>query len=328
MMEKSSLIQVNCARCGGWDTDRVIQTPDYELHIDAPFEISACRNCGHIYTSVRPDCNTLFSKFYPDDYICYGGKRGVDGLMDRKRMEGQAAQRAEMIKKYTGQQSPIRLLEVGCATGEFIKTCRQRFGWEVAGIEPNRRLSDALNREGYPVVPFMLEDAEIPAEQYDVVSLFNVLEHLWDCVYSLKRINRLLKPGGLAVVEIPDFDSPSRRRFGKYWFLYHLPRHLSHFTKNSLTSLMNECGFEKVDILKQFRPTVNVLSFQYAVHDKIKFNPVRSFCSAKNPAMIAAGIFFEILQNRMGDSNILTAIFRKTAAVPQPIVSLLKERTP
>ena len=233
-----------------------------------------------------------------------------------------------MVKKIVGQQSLVKLLEVGCATGEFIKTCRQRFGWEVAGIEPNRRLSDALSREGYPVVPSTLEEAEIPAEQYDVVSLFNVLEHLWDSVYSVKRINRLLKPGGLMVVEIPDFDSPSRRRFGKHWFLYHLPRHLSHFTKKSLTSLMEECGFEKVNILKQFRPTVNVLSLQYAVHDKIKFNPVRSFFSAKNPAMIAAGILFELVQNTMGDSNILTAIFRKTAAVHEPIASLLQERTP
>ncbi|MBN1818517.1 MAG: class I SAM-dependent methyltransferase [Sedimentisphaerales bacterium] len=318
---------MNCACCGGWDADRVIQTPDYELHIDAPFEISACRNCGHIYTSVRPGRSALFSKFYPDEYICYGGKRGVDGFMDRKRMEGQAVQRAKMIKKYVGQRNPVRLLEVGCATGEFIKTCRNRFGWEVAGIEPNRPLSDALNREGYPVLPSTLEDADIPDEQYDVVSLFNVLEHLWDPVYSLKRINRLLKPGGLAVLELPNFDSPSRKRFGKHWFLYHLPRHLSHFTKKSLTGLMNGCGFEKVDILKQFRPTVNVLSFQYAVQDRIRSNPVRSFCSARNPAMIAAGIFFELLQNRMGDSNIITAIFRKTAAVFQPIVSLLKERT-
>ena len=105
-MDTFPLVRVNCARCGGWDADRVIQTPDYELHIDAPFEISLCRNCGHIYTSVRPDYNTLFSKFYPDDYLCYGGKSGVAGLMDRKRMEGQAAQRAEMVKKFVGQPEP------------------------------------------------------------------------------------------------------------------------------------------------------------------------------------------------------------------------------
>ena len=233
-----------------------------------------------------------------------------------------------MVEKFVGPQSIVTLLEVGCATGEFIKTCRRRFGWEVAGIEPNRRLSDALNREGYPVVPSTLENAEFPAGKYDVASLFNVFEHLWDPVYSLKRINRLLKPGGLIVVEIPNFDSPSRKRFGKHWFLYHLPRHLSHFTKNSLTGLMNECGFEKVAMLKQFRPTVNVLSLQYAVQDQIRFHPVHWFFSAKNPAMIAAGIFSEIVQNQMGDSNILTAIFRKTAAVPEPIISLLQERTP
>lgn len=327
MSDAFPLVCVNCARCGGWEAERVIQTPDYELHIDAPFEISLCRTCGHTYTSVRPDRDTLFSKFYPDDYICYGGKRGVAGLMDRIRMERQAAQRAKMVAKCIGQPYPVTLLEVGCATGEFIKTCRRRFGWEVAGIEPNRKLSDALNREGYPLVPSPLEEADMPAGKYDVACLFNVLEHFWDSAYSLRRINRLLKPGGLVVAELPDFDSPSRRRFGKHWFLYHLPRHLSHFTKQSLAGLMNECGFEKVDILKQFRPTVNVLSLQYAVHDRIKSGPVRSIFSAKNPAMIAAGIFFELLQNNRGDSNILTAIFRKTAAVSEPIVSLLRERT-
>lgn len=327
-MEPFRLVRVNCARCGGWEAERVVQTPDYELHIDAPFEISRCRSCGHTYTSVRPDCKTLFSKFYPDAYLCYGGKRGIAGFMDRKRMEGQALQRAEMVKNFVGQPNPVKLLEIGCATGEFIKTCHRRFGWKVAGIEPNRPLSEALIREGYPVVPSTLEEAEIPAEQYDLVCLFNVFEHLWDSVYSLKRINRLLRPGGRVVVEIPDFDSPSRKRFGKYWFPYHLPRHLSHFTKESLTSLMKECGFEKVGMRKQFRPTVNVLSFQYAIHDRTTCNPVRSFFSAKNPAMIAAGIFFEILQNSRGDSNIFTAIFRKTAAVPEPMVSLLLERSP
>jgi SAM-dependent methyltransferase len=328
MTDAFPLVRVNCARCGGWDVDHVIQTPDYDLHIDAPFEISSCRTCGHIYTSVRPDRTTLFSAFYPDGYLCYGNKGGFTGLMDRMRMRGQALQRAKTVKKFVGQRDSVTLLEVGCATGEFIKTCRRRFGWEVTGIEPNRRLSDALNREGYPVVSSTLEDAEIIAGKYDVASLFNVFEHLWDSVYSLKQINRLLKPGGLMVVEIPDFDSPSRRRFGRHWFLYHLPRHLSHFTKNSLIGLMNECGFEKVAMLKQFRPTVNVLSLQYAIHDRIRFKPVRSFFSAKNPVMIAAGIFFEIVQNKMGDSNILTAIFRKTTAVPEPIISLLQERTP
>jgi SAM-dependent methyltransferase len=322
------VVRVNCARCGGWEAESVVQTPDYELHIEAPFEISQCRACGHIYTSLRPDYATLLSTFYPADYLCYGGARGIAGLIDSKRREVQAAERAEMVRRLVGRRRPVKLLEVGCATGEFIKACRRRFGWEVAGIEPNRELSDALRSGGYSVVPSTLEEAEIPAERYDVVSLFNVLEHLWDSVYSLKRINRLLKPGGLMVVEIPNFASPARRRFGKYWFLYHLPRHLSHFTRQSLTGLMHECGFETVAIRKRFRPTVNVLSFQYAVHAAIPFNPVRSFFSAKNPAMIAAGIFFEIVQNSMGDSNILTAVFRKRAAVPEPIVSLLKERTP
>lgn len=326
MKEAVPLVRVNCARCGSWDAARVMTTPDYELHVDAPFEVSSCRRCGHVYTSLRPDRATLFTRFYPGDYLCYGGMRGVAGLIDRKRREGQAAERAALVGEFVGRQGCVRLLEVGCATGEFLKACRRRFGWEVEGVEPNRHLSDALSREGYPVVASPLEEAELPAGRYDVVCLFNVLEHLWDCVFSLKRINRLLKPGGLVVVELPDFDSPSRRIFGKHWFLYHLPRHLSHFTKRSLTGLMEECGFERLRMRKQFRPTVNVLSLQYAVHDRIRSGVVRSLCSARNPVLIAAGVLCELAQNRIGDSNILAAAFRKAAAVPDPVVSLLRER--
>jgi len=328
MRDKIPLVRVNCARCGGWDADRVVRTPDYELNLDAIFEVSSCRGCGHIYTSVRPERGTLFSRFYPDDYICYGGQKGVAGFMDRRRMDGQALQRAAMIGEYVAGQGPVKLLEIGCATGEFLKTCRRKFGWDVEGIEPNRRLCDALKREGYPVVPSTLEEADLPAGRYDAVCLFNVLEHLWDSVCSLKRINRLLKPGGLTVLEIPDFDSPSRRRFGKYWFLYHLPRHLSHFTKKSLTDLMGDCGFGIVSMRKQFRPTVNVLSLEYAVRGRTASVPVRSFFSAKNPAMIAAGILFELIQNATGDSNIVTAIFRKTDEIRGPAGSLMQERIP
>ncbi len=328
MRETVPVVRVNCARCGGWDAARVVTTPDYELHIDAPFEVSSCRGCGHTYTSLRPDRTTLFTRFYPGDYLCYGGMSGVAGLIDRMRRDGQAAERAAMVGGYVAQRGRVRLLEVGCATGEFLKACRRRFGWEVAGVEPNRQLSDALIREGFPVVPSTLEDADVPAGQYDVVCLFNVLEHLWDPAYSLKRINCLLAPGGLVVVELPNFASPSRRRFGKHWFLYHLPRHLSHFTRQSLAGLMEECGFEEQGVRKQFRPTVNVLSLQYAVHDRTRSAPLRSLFSARNPALIAAGIMCELVQNRIGDSNILTAIFRKTAPVPAPVVSLLRERTP
>ena len=323
------LVQVNCARCGSWESEELIRAPDYELHVDIQFAVSMCRECAHIYTSIRPDYQTLFTRFYADNYMCYGAKTGsrIVDFINRTRIETQARQRAQFARKYLGGQEPVRLLEVGCATGEFLRVCRQRFDWEVTGIEPNRNLSDALRQGGFQAVPSTLEEAALPAEGYDIVCLFNVLEHLWDPIYSLKRVNQSLMPGGIVVAELPTFDSWTRRFFGKYWFLYHLPRHLSHFTRKSLTSAMAECGFEKVDILQQFRPTVNILSFQYMVHDKIHLPLVRGFCSSRNPLMLLAGVPFESLQYVTGNANTITGVFRKVDAVLGMPSSILQERS-
>lgn len=312
-MNKVSVIQVSCACCGSWEAESVIKTPDYELHIDSPFEVAKCADCGHIYTSVRPTYDTLYSKFYPDSYICYGqkGKSKVADFIDQKRILGQAKQRAGLVNKHTNQNEIVKLLEIGCATGDFLKECKRKFSWNVTGIEPNKKLCHELKEQEISVINSTIEEVDIPPDSFDVICLFNVLEHLWDAAYSLKRINRILRPGGLLIIEIPDFDSLARSLFGKYWFLYHLPRHLSHFTQDSITDLTAEIGFEKVNILKQFRPTVNVLSLQYAVYDKVRSNLIRTFCSTKNPLMIAGGVLFESLQNLWGNSNIITCVFRK-----------------
>lgn len=326
-MENIYPVKVNCSSCGSWRSGPVIKTPDYELHIDIQFEISRCRDCGFIYTSVRPDYDTLYSRFYPDEYICYGKKTNnfIADLIDRKRIEGQAIQRCGLLKKFLRDGGPAAILEIGCATGEFLKACKGRIDCEAEGVEPNGRLCDAVRKEGFNIIGSTFENAVLQDKKYDAICLFNVFEHLWDPIHALKKINRLLKPGGLLFVEIPNFGSLTRQLFGRYWFLYHLPRHLSFFDRRKLEEEMTKSGFERVVVTKQFRPTVDVLSFQYFIYDKVRSEFIRHFCSAENPLMIFAGIFAEAAHNIVGDSNIISAIYRKRSAI-QPMPSLLQQK--
>ncbi len=324
-MKSKNIIRVNCSQCGEWNSEMITKTPDYELNSEEEYEISRCLSCGNIYTSVRPNITTLFKKHYPDDYLCYGGKEKFIINIDRIRIYRQALQRAKIVTKYLSKKSEAHILEIGCATGELLKVGSHKFGWKVTGIEPNKRLCEKLLKEGFQVINSVMENAEIPKGCYDAVCLFNVLEHLWDSAYSLRRINNFLKQDGLAIIEIPDFDSTARKVFGKYWFLYHLPRHLSHFNQESLNSLMKQSGFEPVTILKQFRPTVNALSLKYWAREKIKSRVIKKFITESNPLMMTIAVFLELLFNISGNSNHIIAIYRKKKTV-KIYSSLLKMR--
>ena len=309
-MDPIALIRTNCPRCGSFGSIRIVTTPDYEMSVQSPFEVGQCLNCHFIYSSVRPDYKTLFSRFYPDDYLCYGSKQNwFVSMVDKQRMRRQALQRFNLIKKYF-PLSKNKVLEVGCATGEFLKVCFQH-GNEVHGIEPNNKLSDSLKKSGINVINNTLEEATVKDNSFDLICLFNVFEHLWDPVYSLYKLNSLLKTGGILVLEVPDFDSPWRKIFHHYWFLYHLPRHLSHFTRNQLNELMVEFGFRNEAILKQFRPTVNALSLKYAVQAHFQNKFIKCIFKENNPVILGMAIFFELFSNLFFNSNQMLCIYKK-----------------
>lgn len=315
-MRSNHTIRVNCSQCGGWNCETIVKTHDYELHTNEEYTVSRCLTCGNIYTSVRPDITTLFTKHYPDDYMCYEHKAKLFIFnIAQMRIRGQALQRVAIVNKYLSKKKGMRILEVGCATGEFLKLGNRKFGWEVYGIEPNKRLCYEIAKEGIHTINSIMEDADVPKNYYNAVCLFNVFEHLWDSSYSLRRINSFLMRNGLVIIEIPDFDAVARNLFGKYWFLYHLPRHLSYFNKALLNSLMYKTGFKQVAVLKQFRPTVNSISLKYCIQEKIKNTLLQKFISQNNPIFMGIGILLELVCNLCGNSNHVLAIYRKTKSV-------------
>lgn len=315
-MKSNHTIKVNCSQCGGWKCETIVKTKDYELNTNEKYTVSKCLTCGNIYTSIRPDMATLYTKHYPDDYRCYDENAKLLFFnIARMRIYGQASQRITILNKYLSKQKKIHVLEVGCATGEFLKLGKQKFGWEVCGIEPNKNLHNQLTKDGINIINSIMEVADVQKNYYDAVCLFNVFEHLWDSSYSLRRINSFLKQNGLVILEIPDFDATSRNLFGKYWFLYHLPRHLTHLNKSMLNSLMNKNGFKQVATLKQFRPTVNSTSLKYYLREKIRSKFLQKFISENNPILLSFGIILEMIFNLFGTSNHIVAIFKKTTSV-------------
>jgi SAM-dependent methyltransferase len=138
-----------------------------------------------------------------------------------------------------------RLLDVGCGSGAFLIQMRS-LGWRAEGIDPDPTAIASARKAGLAVTQATLADLDLGAHEgaFDAVTLSHVVEHLHDPAADLRRVNRLLRPGGLLWIATPNLEGLGLRRFGRDWLGLDPPRHLVLFTPASLERLVRVSGFE------------------------------------------------------------------------------------
>lgn len=271
---------VPCDLCGSLQTITVHVGRDSSANSETrSFHVVECRGCGLFYVNPRPEGSELAS-YYPDNYY---DTIASDVAATRPKRETARAihrdirrvllQTAYGYPRAAGEVPPgwvsrvgariewwrLRvggreastipfvgdglLLDVGCGTGRDLEWF-QRAGWRVSGVEMSPyAASRARARLGCEILEGHFDEVAIEPRQFDAIRLSHVLEHLPSPRRSLERIHRLLRPGGLLWLEVPNAASAERRLFGRYWFQWDLPRHLYHFTPQTLTRLLCETGF-------------------------------------------------------------------------------------
>jgi 2-polyprenyl-3-methyl-5-hydroxy-6-metoxy-1,4-benzoquinol methylase len=135
-----------------------------------------------------------------------------------------------------------RLLDVGCAYGWFGEVARER-GWDVAGVEAAEEPASAARNAGLDVVTGTLENVAYPEARFDVVTLWDVLEHVPDIDGFLNEVRRVLKPGGLLALQSPNIRSVMARQAGADWSWLLLPHHVWHFTPSAMKATLERRGF-------------------------------------------------------------------------------------
>lgn len=157
-------------------------------------------------------------------------------------------------------KEPGRVLDVGCGRGVLLQEFRRR-GWEVQGTELSEQAASyARQTLNIPVEIGSLETLQFPANHFDAVTLWHVLEHVANPRALLAEINRILKPDGVLLVAVPNFDSLEARVAKDKWFHLDVPRHVTHFSEATLESALNESGFE-VRHTSGFAPEYDFFSF-------------------------------------------------------------------
>lgn len=153
-----------------------------------------------------------------------------------------------MAFMHLNDQTPGRLLDVGCGDGRFLHFM-QTHGWNVAGVEvDSQAVEQARKQYGLDVFCGELSAANLSPSSFDAITLRHVIEHVPDPIDLLAQCKILLKPGGLLVVVTPNTDSLGHRQFGRHWMGLDVPRHLLLFNEVSLVRCAKTAGCQVVAI--------------------------------------------------------------------------------
>ncbi len=202
--------------------------------------IVRCDACGFMYQNPQPDPGWILS--------AYGDV--VDTRYDDER-EGRVHTFGREIEQLARFTEPGRLLDVGSHVGVFLEVAG-RMGWQAEGVEPSRWAADLARSRGLAVTCGTLDDLDASRESYDLVTLWDVIEHLPDPLAELRRLNGLVRPGGLLAVSTMDVDAPIARVLGRYWPWY-MQMHLFYFSRRTLSRLVENAGYEVLEIRRHRR---------------------------------------------------------------------------
>jgi len=199
--------------------------------------IVKCKTCGLRRSNPRDSQASLLAIY----------ARLEDNIYDKEE-ENRSFIAMNRIKEILLQKTAGKLLDIGCSTGVFASQA-SKLGWNVTGVDPSQwAIKQANNR--CPHGKFLcstIEEAKFQNETFDLITLWDVLEHVISPSQILSKINPWLAHDGLLVMNIPNVDSFSAKIMGKNWVLF-LREHLWYFSPRTITQLLQKTGYEIISV--------------------------------------------------------------------------------
>jgi len=239
MVQAVALEHVRCELCGADNKTELCRVTDDEIE----FPIVQCSQCGLVYVTPRPDHASMY-RFYPDDYYGEGANKFRSWIellrrYDRRRM-------ADTIARDLPRQGAV--IDFGCGRGSILRLLAAR-GHACCGVERSQEAAaTARTIPGASIVADIEATRLLPNESFDVALFLHSLEHLHRPKAALQEACRLLKPGGSALLTMPNIRSFQAIFGGKYWFHLEVPRHLYHFSPDTLRNMLAVCGFQVLSV--------------------------------------------------------------------------------
>lgn len=238
-----------CPLCSSEKIVRQFKCSDFFVS-SKEFEVYRCLSCSFRFTQDAPDENEIGGYYESDDYISHtDSKEGISNKLFRFSRTIMLKRKRKLIIKTSGKEKGI-LLDIGSGTGYFANEMKEA-GWKVKAIEISEKARN------YSASMFGLEVSspdkisELQSESFDCITLWHVLEHFHNPDEYFSEIKRILKPGSVCIVALPNSNSYDAAYFREFWAAWDVPRHLWHFNPETFRLFSRKKGFilEKTKIL-------------------------------------------------------------------------------
>ena len=284
-----------CPVCSSAEINSTLDCFDY-FKTNKLFPIWKCAACGIGFTQDCPEEGKLEYYYESDNYISHGNSSG--GIVNSiyKIARNFALNRKRNVVKRESGRIDGSLLDIGGGTGHFAAKMKEA-GWNVKSVEINEKARQfSISHFGLEAFP-PSEISHLHDSEFDCITLWHVLEHLSDLNKYITDIQRLLKPDGVCIIAVPNINSYDAKYYKKYWAAYDVPRHLWHFSPNTLSFLFENKGFK----LRNIRLLPIDVFYISILSEKYKKNPLAFFTG------IFKGLFFatRTLFNKKGGSSLI-----------------------
>tara|TARA_B110001454_G_scaffold216982_1_gene241292 strand:+ start:1884 stop:2720 length:837 start_codon:yes stop_codon:yes gene_type:complete len=235
------------------------------------FELKKNSKYGFLETTPLPDVSELVKYYETEEYISHtDSKRNLFEKVYHLVRNYAIKNKITLINK---EQTKGQLLDIGCGTGDFLFAAKNN-GWKVTGIEPNEKARNIANKKNNNSVFDNSQLNNLKENSFDVITLWHVLEHLPNLENDILIFKKLLKPSGSLIIAVPNYNSFDANYYKEFWAAYDVPRHLWHFSQNSIKSLFNNFNINLTNTLPMKFDAfyVSLLSEKYKSGKKNIFN--------------------------------------------------------
>ncbi|MEZ4829163.1 MAG: class I SAM-dependent methyltransferase [Bacteroidia bacterium] len=231
-----------CPVCNSGQIHQVLSPKDHTVSGEI-FSIWHCENCSLRFTQEIPEASEIGRYYQSEDYISHSNtNKGIVNRLYQIVREYTLSGKRKLIHRQSAKTRGS-ILDIGCGTGEFLATMKSS-GWETLGLEPDSGAAGlAQKNHGISVFPsdhlFNLNE-----NAFDVITMWHVLEHVHALNAYLQKIHSILKSDGLLIIAVPNYQSADADKYKDFWAAYDVPRHLYHFSPQSMKRLLTDQGFE------------------------------------------------------------------------------------
>lgn len=210
--------------------------------------IVQCSHCGLLYETPRESRDVIEGQYAQVEDPTY-----------ERETQGRVRTFSKLLDEIEQYAKPGRMIDIGCYTGVFLDLARQR-GWQTMGVEPSAWAARKAREKGHAVINTPVSKAGLPAESFDLVTLWDVIEHLHDPLGELREIHRILRPGGIFGLSTMNAGSLFAKLAGRHWPWY-MRMHFYYFTPGTLTQMLKAAGFQVLAMERHKR----IVSLRYLI---------------------------------------------------------------